>query len=1120
MAEAFRRIADGLRANSGRRAWRITGDYGVGKSSFALVLAHLFQDRSPLAVSRIADGMGWPNDGSDPPALTPILVTGSREGIVPALARGIAASLHQRQPARGRTPKALAHLIDQARLVESDNDAAGLEHLVQAVRSYPDGRGGVLLIIDELGKLLEHASRRHEHEDVFVLQRLGEMAARSGDQPFILLGILHQGFHAYAERLPSSVRHEWDKVAGRFDEIVFDQPLAHTAALVAGALNVDTRRLPKAVHNAARDAASATAKTGWVGGNVAAAAALDTARLYPLHPMLLPVAVRFFARFGQHERSLFGFLLSSEPFGVQAFASRSVAPDAWYGLADFYDYVRAAFGHRLAGASYRNQWLRIVTTIDAAADVGPVEERILKVVAILNLLDVEDLLATDRAIAGSITPGSRRDMDAAIQKLVDLGLLFRRGRANAYRLWPSSSLSLETAFETALRAVGPVEHVASALRPFLDQEPVLARRHYIEYGTLRYFEVRYANGAELVKAIQKETEADGLIVVALVDTDAEREKALIAAKAPTFCERPDVLVAVVCPLAGLAPDLQDVMCWQWVVDNTPELSHDAYASAEVVRQLRFARRALSSRLGKVAGLRRATAKDVRWLRAGVLEQVPPRGGLSALISRICDQLYPDAPNVTNELLNRNTLSSAAAAARMRLIEGLFQASNRPLLGIDPKKSPPEKSMYLSVIAKGRVHVRDGDGFRIVEPNRDEDPLRLRPALDYLVMQIAEARGERLPVTSLLSSLKNRPYGVRNGLSPLLLAIVLQTRSHELATYENGTFLHKFGPSDFLRLIKAPASFEIQHCKVDGVRLEVFNRLAVSLARNVNTRQPDLLDVVQPLCQFAAQLPDYTRRTTGLSTIALDVRHTLLSAREPATLLFSGLPQACGFPPFSSQEQPDEDRVNGFISVFRDALGELRQAYPALLSRIIERVSQAADEDHGTFDRVHLATRAARVSLAAREPRLRTFTLRLRDPGLSDDAWAEALASFIASKPPARWTPADEARFCEEIAGLVELFKKVEATAFGTGGEKPVLSAVRLNLTRGDGIDLVRIIEPRSEDDASIQASFSGFENMLPQDRHTRLDVLTRLLWKELTASESLHAVKEVPSIKPKANSRQ
>src|SRR5579875_2102336 len=38
----LKRIAIGLMPSSGQRAWRITGDYGSGKSSFALVLAHLF----------------------------------------------------------------------------------------------------------------------------------------------------------------------------------------------------------------------------------------------------------------------------------------------------------------------------------------------------------------------------------------------------------------------------------------------------------------------------------------------------------------------------------------------------------------------------------------------------------------------------------------------------------------------------------------------------------------------------------------------------------------------------------------------------------------------------------------------------------------------------------------------------------------------------------------------------------------------------------------------------------------------------------------------------------------------------------------------------------------------
>ena len=221
------------------------------------------------------------------------------------------------------------------------------------MRDQAAGEGaGVLLVIDELGKLLEHAAQRPDREDVFAPPASSEMAARSGSKPFLLLGLLHQGFQAYAERLPSAARHEWDKVSGRFDEIVFDQPLAHTAALVAGALNSQVSRLPTPVRNAAREAAIATAAAGWLGGGTTALRrSMPRASIAPSHP--LPVLVRFFARFGQHERSLFGFLLSSEPFGLQAFADRPAAATAWYGLAEFYDYVRVVFGHRLAGASYR-----------------------------------------------------------------------------------------------------------------------------------------------------------------------------------------------------------------------------------------------------------------------------------------------------------------------------------------------------------------------------------------------------------------------------------------------------------------------------------------------------------------------------------------------------------------------------------------------------------------------------------------------------------------------------------------------------------------------------------------------------------------------------------------------
>ena len=1099
IAEAFARIAEGLRPESGRRAWRITGDYGVGKSSFALVVAQMLAGREAEGPARLAGGLGWSAQAADTPTFWPILLTGSRTSIVAALARSIAEAVELRRPARGKVPRAHGELIERAARVAANGDALALEELVRDVRALAAEQGqGVLLVIDELGKFLEHAAQADGADDVFILQRLAEMASRSGKQPFVLLSLLHQGFHAYAARLPMAARNEWEKVAGRFEEIVFDQPLAHMAALVAGALRVDTARIPAPLRSAASEVAAATADMGWLAGGTVSAAGLDVARLYPLHPAVLPVLVRFFARFGQHERSLFGFLLSNEPFGLQSFAARSLGPDVWYRLDDLYDYVRACFGHRLAGASYRSHWLRIVATIDTAAVGSELELSLLKAVAVLNLIDAEDLLPTDRALAACLSPGQEVEIGAALAALCARGILFRRGVAAGYRLWPNASVNLEAVLEKANRAIDELPSVAASLIPHLPSEPIMARRHYLETGTLRYFEMRYCLARDLAECSAYETRADGLLIVALADDKAEAERAMAEAVAGSAAERRDVVFCLPPPVTALGGELSDLLRWTWVAQNTPELAEDSFAAAEVARQVATARRHLVARAETLIGLRAAEpSAHCIWLGAPVKMKQRARG-ISSVLTSICDEIYGDAPLITNELINRNALSTPAAAARMRLIERLFTAAKEADLGLDPDKAPPEKSIYLSLLKAGRVHVKTKSGYAVTLPGSD-DPLRLGPSLRAMHDAIRAGRGDRVSVAGLIQDLRRPPHGVREGVAPLLLAILLRTKGHELAVYEHGTFLHRFGPSDFQRLIKAPHYFEMQHCQISGVRLEVFEALAKSFAGNSDGKAADLLDVVRPLCQFAAQLPDYTKKSTGLSACAIAVRDALLQAREPVTLLFEDLPAACGYERFEAEGAPAPATGRNFAARLQDAIDELRQAYSALLARVQDRTAEALELESG-FDRVAIAARASRVSLVAKDPRLRTFALRLRDPGLSDTAWSEALASYVIAKPPSKWLAADEARFAEQAGGLAEHFRKTEAAAFSHPEMAPRPNAVRLNLTRGDGEDRVCIVEGTGADDLREEADLIA--GRLPQDSGLRRRLLAELLWRELNAEVS------------------
>src|SRR3546814_1313198 len=66
-------------------------------------------------------------------------------------------------------------------------------------------------------------------------------------------------------------------------------------------------------------------------------------------------------RFGQNERSIFGFLQSLEPAGLQRFAHETTyAADQWYGLADVFDHIGATSGSRPSGDRARRWTLRSV----------------------------------------------------------------------------------------------------------------------------------------------------------------------------------------------------------------------------------------------------------------------------------------------------------------------------------------------------------------------------------------------------------------------------------------------------------------------------------------------------------------------------------------------------------------------------------------------------------------------------------------------------------------------------------------------------------------------------------------------------------------------------------------
>jgi hypothetical protein len=971
---------------------------------------------------------------------------------------------------------------------------------------------GLLLVIDELGKFLEFAAISPQRQDVFLLQQLAEAACRSSNEPLFVVCLLHQGFSDYADHLNQLEQREWEKVAGRFEQIIFNQPLEEIAQLIASALNIKTDLIPSPKAKGVKEAMRETLELGWFGVSSSKVLVNLAPQLYPLHPTVLPILIRIFRRFGQNERSLFSFLLSSEPFGLQTFAERLLHDSEPYCLHDLYDYVRTNFGHKLSGRSYRSHWNLIDSVIESFGTDDELVINVLKTVGILNLLNDNDLPATEGAIVCAMA-----GHNYSIQKKVKLTIaelrkhrrvLYDRGRVRGLCLWPHTSVDLEKAYEDACRAVDAPKKVAEVIDDYLETRPIVARRHYIETGNLRHYAIRYCSVQELPKLLEEGfAEADGVIIIPLCETQVERLDALAFTKLPEIKRRRNWLVAVPQALSNLASLVQEVQRWEWILTNVSELNADKYAREEASRQKETARSQLEKRVQMLVGIKQfGFQTSLEWFHQGKQLRIKDSRDLLSQLSRIFDEVYSLAPQIHNELINRRNLSPAAAGARMRLVERMFANPSASLLGMNPKKKPPEMSMYLSVLRKTGIHRQRGDTWRIAEPSHQGDNSRILPVMNRIRELVQEQPDSRIGIASLYDELRKPPYGVRDGIIPLLLTAFAISHESEIAFYKDGTFLREMNGEAMLILTKAPERFEIQYCKIAGVRSGLFEKLIAALEfERSNKDKVELLDVVKPLCTFVAQLPIYVLNTKKLSTEALAVREAILNAREPATLVFSTLPTACGFEPVSAK-QTERRQIPLFVKVLKATLEELRAAYPELQQRLQEQLRQSFSMP-GSFQqfRSALATRAEHILLSITEPKLKAFCLRMMDDNLPESDWLESLGSYLALKPPSKWRDADEDVFNSQLVDLASRFHRVEAITFGNGKALKGTVGVRLSITQLNGVEHEEVIHFSIEEEQRLLGLQKQFEALLSEDKRLGLAAASRAIWKSLgRESESAH----------------
>lgn len=1084
------RIVQGYNADARARAFSVTGPYGTGKSAFAVFLAdvlsppdldasgsarRLLQHADAPLASALSEIFGKQQ------GLCPVLATGERRSLDQVLLRALRDFTQRFWSGPGKKPALLARVQKLADAAEKGRDVPPrdvVDLFEQAAKQVAESKGkqqgrGLVVVLDEAGKVLEHAAQHPEHGDVQLLQELAESAHRSGDHPIVFVVVLHQAFEEYAGRLSLTERSEWAKVQGRFEDLAFQEASHELLRLVGEA--IESRPLPKPLRKALEPLPAAVSALVTRGAQDPKKREEQLAAAFPLHPVTtLLLGPLFRSRLAQNERSLFAFLSSIEPFGFQQFLDTPFAhgdrpslflPDA------LHDYVVAALGSRIHG-HLGKQWAQIETALRRLPEgAGDLEARLIKTLGLLGLFgDAAGLAASDATLATLYTDGteaSHKALADALERLRRASLIIFRKYRNAYQLWEGSDLDVDALVRDALTQIDATATLVQRLSRVAPPRPIVARRHLFETGTFRYFDLRYVDVSIFDEAVPEvDRNADGALLLVIEPDAATRAKFIKQLQQPmtwTTAGAKPILVAVPRHVGRLLELGGELGALEWVQTHTPELQDDLVSSREVSTRIAEAERQLRAEIARLLG--GAIACD--WLTRDKAHEVESARALARLISDLSDSAYSKAPIVQNELLNRRQLSSAAAAARRTLLEAMVTRGAEPGLGFEG--TPPEVSMYRSLLEAHRIHKDRDGGWSFGEPIHKKHG-SLKPAWEEIGRALGDAQEARLRVPVLYERLRQPPFGLKDGVLPVLLVAAMLAFKDEVALYEDGAFVPVLATATIERLLRAPEKFEVQRLSIAGPRAAVYGRLIQMLSNGTGAPLSGIVPIVKTLVRVVRDLTDFARNTKTVSPKAQAVREALLRAKEPAPLLFEDLPVACGHPAFEAKGPLAESAVEVFVENLRGAVRELQIAYPTLLDTIEDavRTGLSLPPEHAALRR-EVGSRAERLLPVAVDAQLKAFLMRASDEDARREEWLVSIGTLLGGKPPEFWHDRDLDQMRLTLGLICRRFASLESMLIGpettpTPNDPPLL---RVAITQPGHLEQERVVPLRLADAALV-----------------------------------------------------
>lgn len=940
---------------------------------------------------------------------------------------------------------------------------------------------GLFIIVDELGKFLEYASINRPEKELYLIQRLAEFV-NDPTKNIIFLTTLHQGFDAYRSRLDEKTRNEWEKVKGRLKEIPFNEPVEQLLHLAAKYLNGEPKNISAKEFNELYQSiinSRVYPLHNSLGEKIAE-------QLYPLDVLSAGILAKALQRYGQNERSLFTFLKTTD---FNKYISKN---KKFFNLPDVYDYLINNF-YSLLSSKFNPDYLKwtvIRTTLERAEILFENEylekEKIIKTIGLLNIFAPAGSKINSEflRIYGSLSLNVY-DVENKIRILEKNKLIRFQSYSNSYVLFEGTDVDIDLALSEAENYVNKNFDLVSKLKEYFYFPFLSAKASYIRKGTPRFFEFILSE-----EPIQKKPigEVDGIINL-IFDNKVEIARIILESK--NYKEA--ILYAIYENSELIRTNILEIEKANYVLEK--------YNDDRIVkREIKSLIEKLIADLNELV-IDSLFYKDskVKWVFDGQLLNIDSRATINKVLSKIVDKVYDKTPILQNELINREKLPGTINLARKELFKKMFESWDKPDLGFDKEKFPPEKTIYLSLLKNTGIHRKENGLFILGKPLAKS----FIPLWECCEEFLESAKTSKKCLADLIDILSKKPYKLKSGFVAFWLPIYLFIRRDDYALYDEDVYIPELTDDLIEMILKNPRNYFIKTLDVRGIKLELFNRYRKLINRSseVKVTSKGFIDTIKPFLIFYRGLPEYTKKTTRLSKEAKFLRDAIAKAKDPEKTFFEDFPNALGFT--TSELFNSDKNLKYYVDKLFGAIRELRLCFDELLNRIEKTILQSIGEREVEFPiyKEMIVNRYSNIKTFLFLPHQRTIYQRINS-GLNErKTWISSFIQSIIGKSLETISDNDEEIIHEKIKNIFQEFDSlIEITNLEIDIKKE--TAYKVEITSINDDTKRAIIRLNKEQEKLAKEIENNIRKNLSEDKSLNRIALLNLLKEEINNNSS------------------